>query len=295
MNPPEDDLASAVRDWLDSRPPIHQRVTAAQTDLLNQPTGARIPGVGLLRKLVRALLRPWLHAQSETNQALVEALGSIQEEIRVLASMRSQAARPAENSQTEERPQPPVADVPDPSELETVTIEIGPGLEPTADADYYVDAVSYRGVTHIANLSEEPLPFGDGIADRIVTSHFLEHLSPERWEAFFAECRRVLKPGGTLRIHVPNLDGIIEAYHRLRDAGDIENLLGGWQHMACGRHFNAWEPHRGIFNWDMIAHLYRQHGFEPRNLTGIEEDRHTTGWKWCTDQFSLITEGVKST
>jgi len=214
-----DDLTSAVRDWLDSRSPIHQRITPEQVDLLNQPTAARIPGVGLVRKMLRALLRPWLFAQSEANKALIQALGQLSEEIRVLESSRPAAGGSPAAPDDVESPTPPVTDAPDPSELEHVTIEIGPGLEPTAEADYYVDAVPYQGVTHIANLTTDPLPFDDGVADRIVTSHFLEHLSPERWPHFFAECHRVLKPDGLLRIHVPNLDGIIEAYHNLRDKG----------------------------------------------------------------------------
>ena len=36
-----------------------------------------------------------------------------------------------------------------------------------------------------------PLPFDDGEFDRVFTSHFLHHLSPERRAAFIAETRRV--------------------------------------------------------------------------------------------------------
>jgi hypothetical protein len=36
-----------------------------------------------------------------------------------------------------------------------------------------------------------PLPFDDGEFDRVFTSHFIHHLSPERRAAFIAEARRV--------------------------------------------------------------------------------------------------------
>jgi SAM-dependent methyltransferase len=36
-----------------------------------------------------------------------------------------------------------------------------------------------------------PLPFDDGEFDRVFTSHFLHHLSPDRRAAFIAEARRV--------------------------------------------------------------------------------------------------------
>jgi demethylmenaquinone methyltransferase/2-methoxy-6-polyprenyl-1,4-benzoquinol methylase len=36
-----------------------------------------------------------------------------------------------------------------------------------------------------------PLPFGDGEFDRVFTSHFLHHLSPDQRAAFIADARRV--------------------------------------------------------------------------------------------------------
>ena len=36
-----------------------------------------------------------------------------------------------------------------------------------------------------------PLPFDDGEFDRVFTSHFFHHLSPDRRAAFIAEARRV--------------------------------------------------------------------------------------------------------
>jgi SAM-dependent methyltransferase len=55
-------------------------------------------------------------------------------------------------------------------------------------------------------------PWADASADTVYTSHTLEHLSREAGEHFMAECRRVLKPGGTLRIVVPDLARIVGEY-----------------------------------------------------------------------------------
>lgn len=56
------------------------------------------------------------------------------------------------------------------------------------------------------------LPLRDGAAAFIYCSHVLEHL--ERWRALDVakECRRVLAPGGRLRIAVPDLAWICHTY-----------------------------------------------------------------------------------
>lgn len=57
------------------------------------------------------------------------------------------------------------------------------------------------------------LPFDDGSADVIYTSHFLEHLDPIiQCHSFLVECFRVLKPKGILRISVPDFKKIVTIY-----------------------------------------------------------------------------------
>ena len=56
------------------------------------------------------------------------------------------------------------------------------------------------------------IPFSDASCDVIYHSHLLEHLSRARAATFLQECYRVLKPGGILRIVVPDLEGIVRSY-----------------------------------------------------------------------------------
>jgi len=58
----------------------------------------------------------------------------------------------------------------------------------------------------------KPLPFPDGSFDACYSSHVLEHLRLEDAPLFLTETRRVLKPGGVLRVVVPDLEGIARAY-----------------------------------------------------------------------------------
>ncbi len=56
------------------------------------------------------------------------------------------------------------------------------------------------------------LPFRDDQVDGIYHSHVLEHLRPEEGARMLAECFRVLRPGGVLRVVVPDLEQIARLY-----------------------------------------------------------------------------------
>ena len=57
------------------------------------------------------------------------------------------------------------------------------------------------------------LPFEDGSAEYINASHLLEHLEVEKEGIpFLKECLRVLRFGGTLRLGVPDLRKLVDAY-----------------------------------------------------------------------------------
>lgn len=78
----------------------------------------------------------------------------------------------------------------------------------------------------IHDLSKR-FPWADASADAVYSSHTLEHLSRVAGEHFMAECRRVLKPGGTLRIVVPDLARIVAEYQAGKiDGRDFLSELG---------------------------------------------------------------------
>lgn len=56
------------------------------------------------------------------------------------------------------------------------------------------------------------LPFRDYSVDFIYTSHFIEHLPRYQAAKLFAECKRILRPSGVLRICVPNVRLLAEKY-----------------------------------------------------------------------------------
>lgn len=54
----------------------------------------------------------------------------------------------------------------------------------------------------------KPLPYPDDAAELILCEHCVEHVTQYQAIEFFKECRRVLKPGGIVRIVVPSIEQI---------------------------------------------------------------------------------------
>jgi predicted SAM-dependent methyltransferase len=85
-------------------------------------------------------------------------------------------------------------------------------------ARYHPDFVNidlYKASNEVdeANI-KKPLVFEDNSFDVIYLSHLLEHLNREEGEGLLKECYRVSKPGGIVRVVVPDLEEIVEEYQQ---------------------------------------------------------------------------------
>ena len=65
-----------------------------------------------------------------------------------------------------------------------------------------VDAFDNCKPDVVWDLDKMPWPWGDMSIDHIFAAHILEHL--EDWWGALKECARILKPGGTVHIRVPD-------------------------------------------------------------------------------------------
>lgn len=65
-----------------------------------------------------------------------------------------------------------------------------------------------------------PLPWATGSVAAVYSSHTLEHLTREEGAALLAECARVLRPGGVVRIVVPDLAAVVREYSEGRLDGE---------------------------------------------------------------------------
>lgn len=108
--------------------------------------------------------------------------------------------------------------------------EIGVDKYPTAGADVIADM--------------RALPYGDGTVDRVRLDHVLEHQPVREAVTVLFEMWRVLKPGGTIRVGVPDLWATCLAYVThpsfADKAGLVRNLYGGQAHPG-EYHKSGWD------------------------------------------------------
>jgi predicted SAM-dependent methyltransferase len=77
------------------------------------------------------------------------------------------------------------------------------------------------------------IPLPDGHCEAVYHSHVLEHLPPAEGAAMLAECYRVTRPGGIVRVVVPDLERIARDYLVALDAAAAgrEDFTHRWMHI----------------------------------------------------------------
>jgi ubiquinone/menaquinone biosynthesis C-methylase UbiE len=67
----------------------------------------------------------------------------------------------------------------------------------------------------------KPLPFKENSFSSVYASHVLEHLYLADAQRLLSECRRVLKPGGVIRMVVPDLRSMVTTYLKSKNGGSL--------------------------------------------------------------------------
>jgi predicted SAM-dependent methyltransferase len=99
--------------------------------------------------------------------------------------------------------------------IATLRLNLGCGEYPLTGF-VNVDAEPYAGVDLVAQVP--PLPWPDDSATEIWAGHFLEHLDRGRGAELLAEAYRILVPGGTLGVVVPDFREVARRYVQGEDA-----------------------------------------------------------------------------
>lgn len=120
------------------------------------------------------------------------------------------------------------------------------------------------------------LPFGDGSFDAVLCLDVLEHLAPADQPAALGELRRVVVPGGTVLLSLPNLAHLQSRVHFLlsgrlmRTASERKHpgdrAVGEYLAMLRQLRLDVVER-RGVFpTVPVLTHLVRRH---PRRLAAV--------------------------
>jgi predicted SAM-dependent methyltransferase len=114
------------------------------------------------------------------------------------------------------------------------------------------------------------IPFPDASFDVVYHSHMLEHLERATARAFLRECLRVLRPGGILRVVVPDLEvrarDYLAALERAR-SGDPEAALA--------------------YEWSVVDIVDQMTRTTPGGET---QDWIEAGWPWRTDTPPVVRD-----
>ncbi|AXT85953.1 hypothetical protein C6I20_12685 [Aeromicrobium sp. A1-2] len=116
------------------------------------------------------------------------------------------------------------------------------------------------------------VPFEDARVDAIFHEHLLEHIPLRAGAGLLDECYRVLRPGGILRVGVPDAGALLESY-----TGD-GTYIGALHpdrptRMLALQELFYWHRHTTMFDEETLALLFRAAGFpEPSRRSFGESD-----------------------
>ncbi len=131
--------------------------------------------------------------------------------------------------------------------------------------EYYCDTLSNNFFVH-HNLNYS-LPLPEESVDFIYSSHFLEHMEPQNARRLLNECLRALKPGGVIRVGIPDLEYAWELYRQ----GEKEKMLHDY--FFCGGD-TGFSRHRYAYDFDMLKSLLTEIGFDA--VTRVRYQEGTT-------------------
>jgi SAM-dependent methyltransferase len=154
---------------------------------------------------------------------------------------------------------------------------------------------------HIHDLTK-PLPWADGSVDACYTSHTVEHMSRDEGARLVREAFRVLKPGGVLRVVVPDLHAFVEHYRSGTLAADrfVEDLgvLYGPGKRGLARLLAPVIefPHKCMYDTATMRKLLESAGFVARERAAFDSDIADIRSIEMADRTveAVIVEGRKS-
>lgn len=142
-----------------------------------------------------------------------------------------------------------------------------------------------------------PLPYKDGTVDFIFNEHFFEHLTVDEGQTAMKDLMRVLKPGGVMRIAMPDLELAVKAYTDKNWKGNKEFLerfgLGFVKTRAELLNMNfSWWGHKWLYDWEELERRLGEAGFTKVKRCEWGKSEYTELCDLETRQESLLIAEV---
>ena len=140
----------------------------------------------------------------------------------------------------------------------------------------------------------QPLPFADASVSYMFSEHFIEHVTRKQAVDFLVECRRILRPGGTIRASTPNLRFLIAAYLAL-EVGEWGEL---WQPATpcslMNEGMRSW-GHQYLYDAEELVMVFKEAGFSSVVFQRYQDSLHPelAGRESRPFHHDLIVEATK--
>lgn len=118
---------------------------------------------------------------------------------------------------------------------------------------FHVDAVEFPHVDLVHAVDQLPM-VPDESVEVIYACHVLEHYQRRAVPRVLAEWRRILKPGGTLRVAVPDFEALVELYRKTQR---LEHVVGP----LFGRGDYLYNIHYNVFDFSSLERKLLDAGF----------------------------------
>lgn len=142
-----------------------------------------------------------------------------------------------------------------------------------------------------------PLPFEENSVDYVFNEHFLEHLTVEEGQVVIKDLMRVLKPGGVLRIAVPDLEVVVNKYlkNNLTEDPTIKKFDLTWIKTRA-EFINVsfrWWGHKWLYDFEELKRRIEEAGFLKIERCELGKSSHPALNNLEIREESLVVEVTK--
>jgi len=114
------------------------------------------------------------------------------------------------------------------------------------------------------------LPLRSGSVDFLHSEDLLEHLDVDAGKTLLAECHRVLRPKGVMRILTPDLRALVERVYLRREGDHLAwckaHLSADGPCEALNMHLRMDGEHRFVYDEERLSEVLRAAGFAVRRV-----------------------------
>lgn len=142
---------------------------------------------------------------------------------------------------------------------------------------YHIDMVDYPHIDDRHAVDSLPMIQG-GSVEVIYACHVLEHFYRREVPRVLEEWRRVLRPGGTLRLSVPDFCALASLY---RDQLDLDYIHGP----IMGRGDYGYNIHHSVWDEETLKRELQRAGFKESWLYDWRKTEHADMDDWSQSYY----------